>query len=267
MTAMPAKKAPASTSKARTLPARATPVAALPPLAEIDWAECFRLVPSRFPPVSLYERVASADEFGAVYAVEMLTNPRLRQEAGEISLVAPDERVFGVGSTPVMAAFCHLNPQGSRFSDGTWGVYYAAATLATAVAEIAYHREKFFAATRQEAIDVDLRAYVAALAKKPLHDVRAPRWAAVHAPDDYVASQALARRLRLADSWGLVYRSVRDAGGECIAALRPKAIALPVRQAQHVTLRWNGVRIEQWYVKAGLHTVGTTPSPSGRGSG
>jgi len=236
----------------------------LPPLTEIAWAECFRLVPSRFPPVSLYERVASADEFDAVFAVEMLTNPRLRQEAGEISLVAPDERVFGPGSTPVMAAFCHLNAQGSRFSDGTWGAYYAAATLATAVAEVAYHREKFFAATKQEAIDVDLRVYVAAVAK-PLHDVRAPRWAAVHDPDDYSASQALARRLRLADSWGIVYRSVRDAGGICIAALRPKTVTLPVRQAQHVTLRWNGVRIEQWYAKAGLHPL--TPSPSGRGLG
>ena len=248
----PKKRSTARTTTKAT--AKASAPAALPPLTEIDWAECFRLVPSRFPPVSLYERVASADEFDAVFAVEMLTNPRLRQEAGEISLVAPAERVFGPGSTPVMAAFCHLNAQGSRFSDGTWGAYYAAASLATAVAEVAYHREKFFAATKQEAIDVDLRVYVAALAKS-LHDVRAPRWAAVHDPDDYSASQALARRLRLANSWGLVYRSVRDSGGACIAALRPKTITLPVRQAQHVTLRWNGVRIEQWYAKAGLHTV------------
>jgi hypothetical protein len=237
-------------------PKRARPRAEpLPPLADVDWAECYRLVPSRFPPVSLFERVASADEFDAVAAVEMLTNPRLRQEAGEIDLVPPDERVFGAGSTPVMAAFCHLNAQGSRFSDGSWGVYYAAAKLATAVAEIAYHREAFFAATRQEAIDIDMRVYVAAL-HKPLHDVRGPRWRSVHAPSDYAPSQALARRVRDAGSWGLVYRSVRDPGGECIAALRPKAITLPVRQAQHVTMRWNGTRIDQWYVKAGLKSMG-----------
>ena len=37
----------------------------LPPLANVEWAECYRLVPSRFPPVSLFERVASADEFDA----------------------------------------------------------------------------------------------------------------------------------------------------------------------------------------------------------
>ena len=96
----------------------------LPPLSEIEWAECYRLVPSRFPPVSLFERVASADEFDAVFAVEMLTNPRLRQEAGAIDIVESAERVFGPGSTPVMGSFCHLNRDGSRFSDGTWGVYY-----------------------------------------------------------------------------------------------------------------------------------------------
>ena len=241
-------------SQARPSPER------LPSLSDIEWAESYRLVPSRFPPVSLFERVASADEFDAVFAVEMLTNPRLRQEAGEIDIVEPDERVFGPGSTPVMASFCHLNRDGSRFSDGTWGVYYAAARLATAVAEVSYHRERFLAATHQEPIDMDMRVYVAAVSK-PLHDVRVARWNTVHDPDDYQPSQALARRLRLAKSWGLVYRSVRDPGNECIAALRPKTITLPVRQAQHVTLRWNGVTIEQWYTKAGLHTVGDAPPP------
>jgi hypothetical protein len=107
---------------------------------------------------------------------------------------------------------------------------------------------------------MDMRVYVAAV-NKPLHDVRAPRWGTVHDPDDYQPSQALARRLRPAKSWGLVYRSVRDPGHECIAALRPKTITLPVRQAQHVTLRWNGTHIEQWYTKAGLHSVGDGPPP------
>lgn len=241
-------------SSGRSVPGR------LPPLADVDWAECYRLVPSRFPPVSLFERVASGDEFDAVFAVEMLTNPRLRQEAGDIDIVEPDERVFGPGSTPVMASFCHLNRDGSRFSDGSWGVYYAAARLATAAAEVSFHRERFLAATHQEPIDLDMRVYVAAV-HKPLHDVRGARWSAVHDPDDYQPSQALARSLRLAGSWGLVYRSVRDPGHECIAALRPKTITLPVRQAQHVTLRWNGTHIEQWYTKAGLHTVGNAPPP------
>ncbi len=55
----------------------------------------------------------------------MLVNPRLRNEAGAIHLVPPEERVTGPGATWVMAPFTHFNPNGSRFSDGTYGVYYA----------------------------------------------------------------------------------------------------------------------------------------------
>lgn len=238
----------------------ASPSTTPPPLAEIDWPRSYRLVPSRFPPVSLFERVASADEFDAVAAIEMLTNPRLRQEIGAIELVAADERVYGAGSAPVMAAFCHLNPDGSRFSNGHWGVYYAAARLATAVAEVSFHRGRFLAATQQEAIDIDLRVYAAAV-RQSLHDVRGPGWEAVHAPDDYAPSRAFAQRLRAAGSWGIVYRSVRDPGHDCVALLRPKAIKLPVRQTEHVTLRWNGTRIEQWYTKADLHVVGGAAPP------
>jgi len=81
--------------------------------------------------------------------LQALTHPRLRQELGEISLVPPAERVAGPGSTPVMAAFTHLNPRGSRFSDGSWGVYYAASSLDTAVAEVGFHCARFMTETQQ----------------------------------------------------------------------------------------------------------------------
>ena len=42
-----------------------------------------------------------------------------------------------------MAAFTHLNPEGSRFSDGSWGVFYAGNDLNTAIAETRHHRERF----------------------------------------------------------------------------------------------------------------------------
>ena len=88
------------------------------PVVELDWGATYRLVPSRFPPISLFERVADAADLDVVYAVEALTNPRLRQEVGEISLVPAAERMSGAGSSPIMAAFTHLNPMGSRFTDG-----------------------------------------------------------------------------------------------------------------------------------------------------
>lgn len=227
----------------------------LPPSVAAPWRPSYRLVPSRFPPVSLFDDVATADELDAVYAVQALTNPRLRQALGEIDLVPRDERVVGPGSTPVMAAFTYLNRNGSRFSDGSWGVYYAAESVETAVAEVSHHSGRFLAATKQPAIEVDYRAYVADIVQ-PLHDVRAAGWEPVHQADRYAESVALARELRAAGSWGLLYRSVRREGGECVAVFRPRAVQLPVVQGAHVSLVWDGVRIAGWYGKSALQAVG-----------
>jgi hypothetical protein len=227
-------------------------VAGSPPSRQaLGWQPSYRLVSSRFPPVSLFDRVAKPEELDAVFAVQALTNPRLRDQLGQIQLVAPAERVVGEGSTPVMAAFCHLNPEGSRFSDGSWGVYYAADTLDAAAAEVGHHRARFLAATQEPAIDMDYRAYVARV-HETLHDLRPARWKALHDPDDYRTSQQWARQLRAAGSWGLAYHSVRHPGGLCVAVLRPRAITLPVVQGAHVTLQWDGQRIASWYRKSQL---------------
>ncbi len=216
------------------------------------WNPCYRLIPSRFPPISVFEKVASAEDFDTLYAVQALVNPRIRQEVGEIDLVPAADRVFGVGSSPVMAAFCHLNPEGSRFSDGTWGVYYGAQTLETAVAEVSHHRSKFLEATSQPAIDVDLRCYVATV-QAPLLDVRA--LADIHHPDSYAASREVAKTHRAQGTAGLLYRSVREPQHECVAVLKPPAIRVPVTQGPHVTLCWDGRRIKAWYRKSDVHAV------------
>ena len=51
---------------------------------------------------------------------------KCRDAVGEIERVAPAQRIYGPGSGPVMAAFTHVNTQGSRFSAGDHGVFYAA---------------------------------------------------------------------------------------------------------------------------------------------
>jgi hypothetical protein len=221
----------------------------------LRWGPTFRLVPSRFPPISLFERVAAPEDLEVVFAIEALTNPRLRQEAGEISLVPREERISGPGSTPIMAAFTHLNPYGSRFSAGDYGVYYAARTLATAVREVSHHQGRFLAATREAPISVDLRCYRAPV-REPLHDIRGvqQRLPQVYARDDYAASQAFGAALREAGSWGVVYDSVREPGGECVGIFRPRALG-PAVQAEHVSLQWNGEAIESWYVKSELHRL------------
>ena len=113
------------------------------------WQQASRIVPTRYPSVSLFDRVADADDFEALYALEAMTNERVRDELGQIERVPRGERVFGPGSGPIMAAFTHVNVLGSRFSAGAYGVFYAARDRATAVAETRHHHGRFLAATRQ----------------------------------------------------------------------------------------------------------------------
>lgn len=226
------------------------------PTASVAWRTSHRLIPSRYPTVGLYDRVADPADLDAVFAIESLTNPRLRDEIGQLPLVAPAERVSGPGSTLVMAAFTHLNPEGSRFSDGSYGVYYAARTLETAIAEVGHHRARFLARTAEPPMDVDLRA-INAVIHAELHDLTAlgPRAAAWLDPDDYAAPRTLGRQLRQAASWGVQFPSVRHPGGVCVGLFRPKAI----RQAKpgvNLALHWDGERITHWTEKRGPHPLG-----------
>lgn len=79
--------------------------------------------------------MADPADLEAVFQIEAMTNDQLRDEAGALSLVLPEDRISGRGTTPIMAAFRHIKPEGDRFTDGSYGVFYASHTTETAVAE------------------------------------------------------------------------------------------------------------------------------------
>jgi hypothetical protein len=216
-------------------------------VSEVRWQPCFRVISSRFPPINLFERVSSAEDWEALYWLESLTNPRLRDEVGEIELVPREDRIFGPGASVIMAPFTHLNPEGSRFADDTFGAFYAAASLDTSIAETRYHREIFLRATRQGPLELDMRTYLTDVSAS-FHDIRAKRdrMPDIYDPDSYVASQKLARSLRLTGSNGVVFDSVRHAGGQCLAVYRPRLIQ-NCRQGTHLRYVWDGERISQVY--------------------
>lgn len=234
---------PAATSLQRTADALA--------VKRVQWAQACRIVPTRHPSVYLYDRVADAADFEALYALEALTNDRIRDETGVVQLVAPEDRVFGAGSGPIMAAFTHVNPAGSRFSDGAYGMFYAARERATAVAETAYHHARFLAATREGPMHLPMRLYHVAIDAR-LHDLRdakrVPR--AVFDPDDYAAARALGAALHTRGSLGVVYRSVRRATGHCVGLFKPRA-AKGCLQAAVLLYAWDGERFSDIYEKVG----------------
>ena len=73
-------------------------------------------------------------------------------------------------------------------------------------------------------------------------------------PVHYGAAQALGRQLREAGSWGVLYHSVRHAGGLCAGVFRPRALT-SVRETAHIALHWDGARISHWYEKRAPQTL------------
>ncbi len=94
--------------------------------------QAYRLVNSKFPPIAMFDDVADADEFEVLYEIQALTNPRLKNEVVQLELIARSEIPFGIaGCSYATAPFTHVNPAGSRFSDGSFGVLYLADTVDT----------------------------------------------------------------------------------------------------------------------------------------
>lgn len=203
----------------------------------VEWQQAYRLIASHFPPIDLFEETADPADLDIVFALESLTNDRLLDEVGDLLLVAPEERISGPGSSPIMAAFTHVSPeQANRFSDGTFGVYYAASDLQTAIAETIHHREAFLKATDEPDTELTMRCYVNNV-QLPMHDLRGGEWAELFT-ESYAAPQAFARQIRNDGSNGLLYSSVRNTDGECVAVFKPKAVT-PVTQAGHYKYIWS----------------------------
>lgn len=216
-----------------------------PPVSGVRWADARRIVSSRYPPVDLFEDIADPQDWELIAAAEAKTNARLAESVGRLDLVPPERRVSGAGAGFVMAPFVHASVDWpGRFHDGTFGAYYAANRFETAVVETAFHKGRFFRATDEKpGWLVQMRELVGAVDNE-FHDLRRTRkYRDCLDPDDYGPSQALARRLRAAGANGLVYKSVRDAEGEAIAAFWPDVVGPPV-QGRHLAYHFDGARID-----------------------
>lgn len=196
----------------------------------------YRLIPSHFPPIALFENLLDPTELEAAYALESLTNDRLQDQAGNIALVAPEDRVTGPGTTAIMAAFTHTGIP-SRFTDGRLGIYYAGLNLETALAESRFSRARFLQATNEPAQILTMRCYTCEVHTQLVDVCADPQ---VYNPDSFAYAQAIGRQLKAQNEMGILYQSVRYTGGECIAALRPKALTPPAVQAGHYQFYWDG---------------------------
>lgn len=216
------------------------------PVRRVAWAGARRIIRSLYPPIDLFEDIADPEDWPLLISAEQKTNPRLMETIGNLDLIPATRRVGGPGASYLMAPFTHVSfDRPSRFTNGAYGVLYAADRFETALAETIHHHERFMARTaepegwtsqfREIALDVDCEA----------HDLRGDRtlFGEVLTPDSYAESQALAADLRAAGSEGIAYPSCRQPGGECVALLFPDLAANPV-QGRHFDYHWDGERVD-----------------------
>lgn len=208
-------------------------------VAVIRWDEAYRIIYSRYPFVGIFDDIADPSEIDAIVELERRTNDRIRDEVGELALIRPEDRIAGPGSTPIMAAFTHA--RASRFSDGIYGVYYAARVRATAISETVYHVEKLYRPTREPSADIDMRVYSSAIAGSFDELRSAPATDPRLDPDSYNAAREYAHPLyqgNVVD--GIAYPSVRDPKrGECLACFRARSISSCYTHS-YLTYRWDG---------------------------
>ncbi|MDX0636082.1 RES domain-containing protein [Sinorhizobium medicae] len=208
----------------------------------VQWQQTYRIIRSIYPPVDLLEDIADPRDWEALAAVEEKTNPRIRLEIGDLGKVPAARRVSGPGASFVMAPFVHCSAlRPGRFTNGSYGIYYAGDSEVVAVAETIYHHEKFMRATNEEpGWTADFRILIGSV-DRDLDDVSAVP--GVLHPDDYTASHIEGRDLRAAGSDGLVWDSVRMRGGRCIGAFWPDVITIPI-QGRHYGYHWDGTRVD-----------------------
>lgn len=203
----------------------------------------YRIISTHFPPISVFESCLDPTELQDAYLLEGLTNDRLQDSIGELLMVAEEDRVSGPGTTPIMASFTHFG-QASRFTNGNFGVYYAALDLDTAVEETKFWQARLLKASNEPEMTRDMRVYCSNLLPSvgALVDLRNDD--RVHDLDDYGYAQGVAANLRSQREYGIFYRSVRHEGGECVAVFRPTILS-PTTQSVNLRYYWDGSKISR----------------------
>lgn len=205
-----------------------------------------RLIPSKFPVIGLYDSISAPDDLEATMEIEARNNPRVMHELDTLRRLPREQWVLGPGATPLMAAICNPNPEGSRFADHSFGVYYAGSSIDTSQLECIFHTERVYR-TSVPGVDPCIlvkRLYQATIAV-PLPSIRRDRHPELLDPNiaTYPATQAFARALRASGAPGIHYPSVRDPSGFCVGIFDPRAVTLPVVSAAHYQFYWDGNRV------------------------
>jgi hypothetical protein len=208
----------------------------------LHWAPAFRVIRTIYPPIDLFEDIADPADWELLVTAEAKLNPRIRDEIGNLALVPLARRISGATASIAMGAFTHVSlNRPSRFSDGTYGVWYCGDRLEVALTETAHHFQRFVRMTNEPAADADFRVLTCEIKA----DVVAPDAACLD-PDDWKPGQIFGRQARKEGLDGVLYASVRYPLGNAAAIFWPDCLTLPITQNQQLRYRWDGTRMTHY---------------------
>lgn len=193
------------------------------------------------PPV--LARLVDDDELAALAEIEGATSNRLMAQNRGTAEVQPYELVYGVPHAAfINASFAYAKPrEPNRFNSAERGAWYAGLALETSLAEVQHHLTEALALTGVFEAVVDYAELYASFAGEFV-DLRRHADHVCLNPEKaigYPAGNALAEAARARGLNGIIYPSVRHAGGTCIAALFPHAVQ-SVAQGDVYRMTWRG---------------------------
>jgi hypothetical protein len=206
------------------------------PTISLVHQKAYRLINSKLPTIDLFDDVASTEDFEDLYELQAFTNPRLSSEVGNLDYLDVAEAPWGIpGCSYAVAAFTHIAPDGSRFSNGDYGMLYMADEMETAIEEVAYHQGKYIANIEELAFDrLVFRGLTCTFSGSTIHDATTlPLSDGIYDPDNYAESHVLGRELRRDGSDGLAYWSVRAQGKTCWGLFTPRGVESIVQTAHY----------------------------------
>jgi RES domain len=204
-------------------------------LDNFDRSGTHRLIPAKYSPKSVLENLSLPSHvISDLSELDAATNERKIAERGGNPAISPRELLFGVPEAHIVnAALSHPGPAGGRFNDARRGAWYAGVALDTSIHEVAFHKRRFLRDSRiNDRLAFEYQDFLADFAGS-FHFLDPPELESCLKPEPipqcYGPSQALAAKLLLAGSAGVIYPSVRHQGGTCIACFRPALVFHPRR--------------------------------------
>jgi len=212
------------------------------PVTPIDLEDTHRLIPAKYSPSGTVLSRLTEDKHALEDMLELdgATNDRLLGEEGLLPGIGVHELVYGVDYGHIVnAAFTHAAPGGGRFNSNGRGAWYAGLERETALAEVAFHKQRQLEEVswgKEELATFD--DYLADFIM-PAHDLTAARpqfrkyLRPEPIPECYAEPQLLASRLLTLQSNGILYPSVRRTGARCLVCFRP-ALVYNVRRGKRL---------------------------------